>query len=393
MLVHSPYEQIHEFSFKLNGEKVTTITKPGIPNWDRVSPSTSLLAENIKIAGRSRALLVGCGPGALAVALSRENPDCEIWLLDHQYIALDLAAQTMSANDISDVKYIHDPTTLHTFADKFDLIAIELPKGRRLAQRLLAESYPALATGGQLYLAGANTQGIKSIARDVDALFGQGTILGYKKGHRVVRWVKNDPEPQSPPWLQLPGAAPGAWIEFNAVVRGLHFNIFSLPGVFSSDQLDAGTELLLSRLQVRSSDRVLDLGCGYGLIGIFAAHLGAGQVDLVDSNLLAISAARKNIAAHRPANTQAIPSDILQAVRGEKYTLIVTNPPFHNGKEVDYQITLAFIQQSASALEPGGQFLLVANRFIPYEKMIAQYFNKTERLAETGKFYVISATK
>jgi 16S rRNA (guanine1207-N2)-methyltransferase len=391
MSVQNDYEQIRGLSFTLNGKAIKVISKPGFAGWDSLSPATSLLAENVDLADRSRVLLVGCGHGALAVALSRKNPDCEIWLLDYQYVAIEMAARTLNANGLAGVQYLTDLTALHTFSGKFDVIAMEIPKGRRLAQRLLAESYPALSPEGQLFLAGANNLGIKSIARDAEALLGNGTVLGYKKGYRVVRWIKNYQNLPPPRWMQLPGTSLDSWIEFKVQVRNLNFQLYSLPGVFCSGQMDAGTELLLKNLNVNSSDRMLDLGCGYGLIGLFGANLGAVAVDLVDSNLLAISSARKNIANLHVPNTQAVPSDVLQAVRDRKYTLIVTNPPFHNGREVDYQVTQAFIQQSSAALEPGGRFLLVANRFIPYEKMMAQFFKKIERLDESGKYYVISA--
>ena len=138
---------------------------------------------------------------------------------------------------------------------------------------------------------------------------------------------------------------------------------------------------------------MLDLGCGYGVIGLIAARSGAAQVDLVDSNLLAVAAAAKNLSLHCIANARAIPSDVLSAVMEEQYHLIVTNPPFHAGKPVDYQIANAFIQQSWQALEKRGRFLLVANRFIRYDRLMEQTFTEVRCIAQTGRYHVLLGSK
>jgi 16S rRNA (guanine1207-N2)-methyltransferase len=166
-----------------------------------------------------------------------------------------------------------------------------------------------------------------------------------------------------------------------------------LPGVFSSDRLDDGTRLLLSRLEVLPGARLLDLGCGYGLIGLIAAQNGATSVDMVDTNLLAVAAAQANLELYGIQNAQAFPSDALEAVLDRRYTHVVTNPPFHLGHSVDYQVTQAFIHQAWQVLEPGGQLLLVANKFIRYDLEMTPLFKHVERLAETNRYQLLSARK
>ena len=132
-------------------------------------------------------------------------------------------------------------------------------------------------------------------------------------------------------------------------------------------------------LEVPPGARLLDLGCGYGLIGLIAAQNGATNVDMVDTNLLAIAAAQANLALYGIQNAQAFPSDALEAVIDRRYTHVVTNPPFHVGHSVDYQVTQAFIQQAWQVLEPGGQLLLVANKFIRYDLEMTPLFKHVER--------------
>ena len=386
-----PYYETRTFSDELNGQSLKFISKPGVPDWDRITPSARLLAEHIQITQPTRLLIYGCGHGAMPVALARKNPNGEHWITDVLSLSLNLTAETFQENGLAiPLNSLDIPTSIEQLKN-FDTVVIDLPKGRQLAQRWLAEAFKALRTGGQLFLAGANKQGIRSVIKDAEALFGSGTILAYKKGNRIARFVKQDDGEPSAQWLHSPGISPGSWIEFQAELPSGKLRLRSLPGVFSANKLDEGTRLLLQHLQIPSGARVLDLGCGYGVIGIQAARTSAAHVDMVDNNLYAVAATQENIHLAGLNNAQAFPSDALEAVRDRHYTLIATNPPFHSGKEVEYQITQAFIQQSTQALEPDGEFWLVANKFIPYERIMQPFFRRVERVAETNRYYVLRA--
>lgn len=385
------YYETQSFSDELDGHSLKFISKPGIPQWDQITPSARLLSEHIQITKPTRLLIYGCGHGAMPLALARKNPDGELWVTDVLSLSLKLTAETFEENGQSIPLCVPDINSLLENSDAFDMVAIDLPKGRQLAQRWLAEAFAVLHTGGQLFIAGANKQGIRSLLKDAEALFGSGTILAYKKGNRIARFIKRDGSLPSPSWLHSPGILPGSWIEFEAKLPSGVLRLRSLPGVFSSNKLDEGTHLLLQHLEIPSGARVLDLGCGYGVIGLQAARTNAARVDLVDNNLYAVAAAQENIRITGLKNAQAFPSDALEAIRDRHYNLIVTNPPFHSGKDVEYQITQAFIQQSPQVLEPHGEFWLVANKFIPYERIMQPIFRRVERIVETNRYYVLRA--
>ena len=385
------YFQQQHFSDELNGRALKYLSKPGIPQWDQITPSARLLAEQINFDQPVRMLVYGCGHGAMAAALSRKNSGGELWIMDTLSLALDLSLQTFQANDLPAPRKF---SVLQASAESrgfCDTIVIDLPKGRQLAQRWIAEAFALLQTGGQLFLAGANKQGIRSVIKDAESLFGNSTILAYKKGNRIARFEKPARPPASPDWLESPGIRPGSWIEFEAGLPGETLRLRSLPGVFSANQLDEGTRLLLQSLEIPAGSRVLDLGCGCGVIGLHAARSEAAQVDMIDNNLYAVAAAQENIRLHGLQNARAFPSDALEAVQDQNYDLVVSNPPFHSGKEVDYQITQAFIQQASQVLVPGGEFWLVANQFIRYEATLQSFFQRFERVAENSRYYVIRA--
>ncbi|HEX7976681.1 MAG TPA: class I SAM-dependent methyltransferase [Anaerolineales bacterium] len=391
---NSPDDPPRELSAELDGQPVRFVSRPGIPAWDRVTPAEALLAAQVQAAPAARLLLLGCGHGALGVSLSRKLPQGEACWLDTSILAVELADQSRQANGLARVQVLPEISVLPGQAGAFDLAVIVLPKGRKLARRWLAEAWGALSPGGALYLAGANGEGIQPVARDAAVLFGPGAVLGYKKGSRLLRFMRPPTLPAEPPaWLDEPGIAPGTWQEFELDTPQGSLRLRSLPGVFASGQLDGGTRLLLEHLEVPAGARVLDLGCGYGLIGLLAARAGVRQADLVDASLLAVASARENLRLHGVANAEALPSDGLRAVEGRRYDLVLTNPPFHVGKEVEYGVTQGFIRQAWQALEPGGHMLLVANRFIPYERVMQPVFTGVERVAETGKFHLLRGVK
>jgi 16S rRNA (guanine1207-N2)-methyltransferase len=395
-------------TFHLNGQEITVYSKPGLPDWRQLTPATALLAEHALVPPDARVLLLGSRNGAAAAVLARRLTSGELWIMDNSAIALSLTSATLQANRLGNARISWEIDLPQNQNSAFDAALIELPKGRQLARRWLVLAWYALRPGGALYLSGANELGIQSAIRDATGLFGPGAILDYKKGSRIARFTRPAGPSPTPDWLHENGVAPRTWFEFEAHTPLGVLSLCSLPGVFSYDRLDDATRLLLSQIQISvteisateisateisATDRLLDLGCGYGILGLVAAGMGAAQVDLVDSNLLAVAAARQNIRRLGLTNARALPGDVLDPLAGQTYTRIVTNPPFHAGKGVDYQIAAAFIQQSWAALPPGGELLLVANLFIRYEKLMEGLFSQISLAAQDDRYRVLSAIK
>lgn len=387
-----PYEQPQTFTTRLAGKTLSFVSKPGLPDWRTVAPPAALLAEHAALPAAGCLLWLGCGHAAAAVALARRFPQGRLALLDTSYIALQMATRTLELNQVQNAAIIEATSILPAQASAFGAAVIDLPKSRKLAQRWLLEAWHALHPTGWLFLAGANDQGIQPVIKDASQLFGPPTILDYKKGSRVVRFTRTA-STSLPEWASQPGVAPGSWYELDIQIPQGAYHLHSLPGIFSFDRLDDGTRLLLEHLKIAPQAQVLDLGCGYGILGLVAAQNGAAQVDLVDASLLAVAAAQRNLEMYNIQNARALPSDALQSVQGQQYDLIISNPPFHAGKAIEYQMTRAFIHHSSQALQPGGRMLLVANRFIRYNTIMTEYFSQVTPLAQTNQYITWEAIK
>jgi 16S rRNA (guanine1207-N2)-methyltransferase len=401
-----PYYQVREFMYLLCGQELRVFSKPGLPHWDKVTPVVQLLAEAVSPRKGGQVMLLGCGNGALGVALARPGRAESMRMADMNWIAVCVAKLTMAANGFPNVPV--EPLQYPLPSEIFQTIVINLPKGRKLARRWLVEAWGALQPGNELYLAGANPEGIQSVIQDAGTLFGNATVLAYRKGCRVARMVKQTESGVNPDraanaitpspevsWAAEPGIARGSWLEFSTSVCGGTFTLRSLPGIFSFDRLDEGTALLLQQFTREwvQGRRVLDFGCGYGLIGMVAARLGAAWVDLLDVDLTAVAAAQENCTVNKILNARVLPSDVLDAIGSERYDLILSNPPFHAGKQVEYSMAQTFVTHSRHILNPGGRLVLVSNRFIRYDRLMKEVFGNVEALAENTKYHVLESVR
>lgn len=378
----------HAFDAVLGGERIHVLTRPGFAEWDGIPASHELLADALARAPHARALVLGAGHGALGVYLARRAA-AQVMLGDIWEPALAAARRTLAANGATNAAVFD---ALETPEGDYDYVALIAPPNRGLARRWLLLAHAALRPGGTLVLAGHNDEGIRSIIDDAAALFGDAALLTYRRRCRVAQAVKRD-STEIPPWAAIPGIAPGTWHTFVIETGGERYAIQSLPGVFSYDRLDDGTRMLLEAMPDPIGKRVLDAGCGYGIIGLAAARRGARQVDLLDASTLAVAAARANCAAAELRHAEVVLSDGMAAVRGRSYDLVVSNPPFHTGKEVDDRVARGFIADAYDLLAPGGQLALVANRFLPYQAAMRARYGNVETLAASRGYHVLSARK
>lgn len=271
------------------------------------------------------------------------------------------------------------------------LILLPVPADRGLARRWLLTARDALVPGGVLIVAGANSEGAKSVIADAGKIFGSPVASGYRQKHRTSSFIWSGETADPPSWTSAEGIVPGTWQSFEVGVGDDVLTLETTPGVFAGNRLDAGTRLLLDHLEVEPETRVLDVGCGAGVIGIRASRLGAAHVDLVDANLLAIQAADRNL-RQLGVTGRAMASNVYDAVAGQRYDLIVSNPPFHRGKQVDLSVADRIIEEAPKHLRPDGRILIVANAFLAYGKGMQRVFRHVEKVAETRQYHVLAAS-
>lgn len=382
------------FFSNLGGNMIRYFTKPGLPDWDSIPPSISLLANHATPDSQDRVWCINSGTGALGVSIAMKAPSGSCTMFIYDTLAVTCAELTFALNNLDTIRIFSDINLSHPEMEKPDLILFNIFKGRYLNRRILLQTWNALKPGGKILISGANNQGVQSVIKDASQLFRNNSVLAYKKGNRIVKLIKESHyEMDLPDWTGEPGIAPGTWSRFQLDIDEHSFDLVSLPGVFSYGSLDGGTALLLSTIGDLSGKKVLDVGCGWGIIGLYSAAHNAASVDMIDSSLLAIASSQENITRNKYPVCRAFPSDLLSAVQGRAYNCVLSNPPFHVGLRVDYQAAHALIAGARFVLEPGGHIQLVANRFIPYDRLMMEVFGNVKTLVQTPAFRILASRK
>ena len=174
--------------------------------------------------------------------------------------------------------------------------------------------------------------------------------------------------------------------------RGVPLSFQTDAGVFSKGEVDTGTRLLLEALPEEMGGEILDLGCGWGVIGISVAKKWPGtRVTLADVNTRALELSREN-AKRNGAVVTCVESDGMAAFSGQAFDAVVTNPPIRAGKQVIYQMFADAEQQ----LKPGGALYLVIRKQQGAEsciKYLQTIYDSVEKLDKSGGFWVIRAIK
>lgn len=255
-----------------------------------------------------------------------------------------------------------------------------LPKSKELTDYLLQ----ALAAKVELlYLVGEKRAGVERAAKQL-ATYGKTYKLDSARHCQL--WRCDIEEKATPPDL----LALAKHVELS--VNGQPLVVKTLPGVFSHGRLDQGTALLLAHLEHLPQGKMLDFGCGAGVIGaVLARTYPASEIILLDVDAFAIASAQLTLEANQLKAYVIAGSGIDDAPT--ELSAIVSNPPFHQGVHTSYAATEHMLKQAEKHLQKKGQLRIVANSFLKYPPIIEQHLSACTTLAKERGFSIYSAEK
>lgn len=159
--------------------------------------------------------------------------------------------------------------------------------------------------------------------------------------------------------------------------------------VFSPTNIDKGTLAMVSQVNFDENDRILDLGCGYGFVGIYASKIvGQNNVVMSDISKDAVELSKFNAELNNSKDISIIQSDCLDNIKENNFSLILTNPPYH----VDFLVPKKFIEQGYKKLIVGGKMYMVTKRREWYKNKFISIFGGVE-IIEIDGYYIFMAEK
>ena len=339
-----------------------------------LSNPSQLLLRNIDLLTAKQPLFVNAPADNLINEYRQHNPSAELSCLNYNYQEHLHIQSTVKTP-------IHCHFTAHYHCPlKHDLVIIFFPKSKQELTYTLAMLANAIANEATLLLVGENKGGIKStpkLAKDylnncskVDSarhcsLFSATFCSKTHKSFTIDDWFN--------------------YYQFTQ--QNITLTIATLAGVFSYKNLDIGTRLLLDNLPNNIAGKILDFGCGSGVISAFIGKkYPQAQLSLLDVNALALASARKTLQLNQLTG-DVFASDGLSQVKG-KYQHIVSNPPFHQGIKTSYSATENFLIHIKQFMLSHADITIVANDFLRYKDIMEQYIAPTKALTNQQGFTI-----
>ncbi len=301
----------------------------------------------------------------------------------------------MSARADSDFSDLGEVTCVQGFAPDYDRLTargetvvveaegtytkalVQITKSRAGTLSAIAEALSHLPVDGFLMIDGQKEEGIEAIVKLLKKTFAVDGV--YSKSHGKLAW------------LRRPDAIPADVMDWIVTPEVGEHGYMTVPGGFSVDGPDRGSEILVALLP-KLSGRVADWGAGWGYLAgeVLDEQENIETLDLIEADHAMLEAAKVNVDDPRASFHWA---DVLRYTAPKPYDVIICNPPFHVGRRADPALGRAFIQSAARHLTSRGRFFMVANRHLPYEDTLKTSFGTGSLLGELEGYKIYEAAK
>lgn len=342
-----------------------------------------LAEEGVPLDGA--VVVVGDRWGALATALAAHGPvQITDSFLSQEATRANLARAGVAPGAVQ-LLTTQDPPPA-----RVDVLLVRVPKSLALLEDQLLRLAPAVHAGTVVVGTGMVKEIHTSTLRLFERILGPTrTSLARQKARLIL--CTPDPSPERPanPWpyeYTLPdgiGAVSGRTVVNHA-------------GVFCADRLDVGTRFFLRHLPAGpGAGRVVDLGCGNGVVGTAVALADPeAEVLFVDESFQAVASAEATYKANGvPGHAEFRVGDGLAGVAPGSVDLVLNNPPFHSHQATTDATARRMFTGAKRALRPGGELWVVGNRHLGYHVLLKRLFGNSRLVASDPKFVVLKAVK
>ncbi|WP_224317972.1 methyltransferase [Streptomyces olivaceus] len=329
-------------------------------------------------------VVVGDRWGALVTALATHRP---VQITDSH-----LAQEATRANleragvEPGSVRLL---TTQDPPPERVDVLLVRVPKSLALLEDQLLRLAPALHEGTVVVGTGMVKEIHTSTLRLFERIVGPTrTSLAVKKARLIFAEPDLALRRPASPW-------PLAYRLPDDVGRLSGRTVVNHAGVFCADRLDVGTRFFLGHLPDAGARRVVDLGCGNGVVGTAVALADPGaEVLFTDESFQAVASAQETYRVNGAAgHAEFRVGDGLAGVPDASVDLVLNNPPFHSHQATTDATAWRMFTGARRVLRPGGELWVVGNRHLEYHVQLRRLFGNSRVVAGDRKFVVLKAVR
>ncbi len=331
----------------------------GNPETDRV---TELICNNLPEAKTTA--LIECGTGIIASFISGDVTCYHSNWIDNDYAKENAPEATHHFADFAVVKDV----------PKFDQIIFRITKSSAHNLRMISRALESLTKTGLLFIAGGNKEGIKGVSTKLKKAGVTAAVFANAGGGRMLEIEATESID-----------APAEFIETVYPLGDKELSMKTQEGLFAYGKVDRGSAMLLKFLHTYKKKKALDLGCGSGILARALLEKGVESVHATDISAMAIDATKRNL----PDDERVvIEPSYIGDIYTDRFDIILTNPPFHEGKGTTNTLGAEWLDRCQELLSGSGELLLVANLFLPYFKWGTERFHSVEELITEDGFIV-----
>ncbi|KOG11633.1 methyltransferase [Streptomyces viridochromogenes] len=330
-------------------------------------------------------VVVGDRWGALVTALAAHGP---LQITD-SYLAQE-ATRANLARRGAEPGTVPLLTTQDVPPERIDVLLVRVPKSLALLEDQLLRLAPAVHEGTVVVGTGMVKEIHTSTLQLFERILGPTrTSLAEKKARLIFCTPEPSVEPPENPW-------PYAYDLPNGIGAVSGRTVVNHAGVFCADRLDIGTRFFLGHLPGgKGPRRVVDLGCGNGVVGTAVALADPeAEVLFVDESFQAVASAEATYKANGvPGHAEFRVGDGLAGVPAGSVDLVLNNPPFHSHQATTDATAWRMFTGARRALRPGGELWVIGNRHLGYHVKLRRLFGNSQLVASDSKFVVLKAVK
>jgi len=372
-------------------ERVPVRQRQRLRAWDAADEYVLEHLAEFPLSEGSSLVLIGDSFGALACSLRAHDPI----VVNESAAGAAAIEENLGRNKLGALE-IYSILDLETLTEPIDCVVVKVPKSNSELVDILHRLRPHVHAETRVIGAGMAKHIHTSTLECFESIIGSTkTSLARKKARLIHSNFDYSLTPGPNPW-------PSTWR-----VNGL--TLVNHGGGFSPTALDVGTRFLLDNIAsfadlvptTGESIRVVDMGCGNGVIGLWMANdlLASSTnfvIDVVDDSALAIGAAESSWEQTLPGVAEERAAfrhhhRLVEVLEKRSVDLVVVNPPFHDDRVVGDDTAWSMFTDAHKVLRPGGQLVVVGNQHLAYHAKLKKIFGKVDTLASNKKFVLLRA--